>query len=222
VTGRPLVPVSRGLLLALTAATASRSLLAAGFAWFLTLAAVYAADAGPPLPAMAVTAALLLPISAWASAAALAATGEDLRAVLTAADGRVRALLVDALLPLAAVAAAAVLGVAAPLVFDPHPAPAGDWLLGGLLHLLCGVVGVGLALLFSALRLSRGVQALLVVAVSLLSARLRWLPPDGPVLATWGAGTHPPPGLEAWALAGPPVIAAVLVVVAAIVRRRRW
>jgi hypothetical protein len=221
VTGRPLVPVSRGFLLSLGAATAGRSLLAAGFAWFLALAAVYAADAGPPLSAMAVTAALLLPISAWASAAALAATGEDLRAVLTAADGRLRALLVDALLPLLAVAAAAVLGVAAPLVFDPHPAPAGDWLLGGLLHLLCGAVGAGLALFLAALRLSRGAQALLVVAVSALSGRLRWLPPDGPVLATWGAGTRPPPGLAAWALAGPVVLAAALVVAAAVVRRRR-
>jgi hypothetical protein len=210
VTGRPLVPVSRGLLLTLTAATASRSLLAAGFAWFLTLAAVYAADAGPPLSAMAVTAALLLPISAWASAAALAATGEDLRGVLTAAGGRLRALLVDA-----------VLGVVAPLVFDPHPAPAGHWLLGLLLHLLCGAVGVGLALLFSALRLSRGVQALLVVAAGLLSARLRWLPPDGPVLSIWGAGKRTGPSATAWALAGPVLIALLLVVAAAVVRRRR-
>ena len=220
-TGRPLVPVSRGLLLALTAATASRSLLAAGFAWFLTLAAVYAADAGPPLSAMAVTAALLLPISAWASAAALAATGEDLRAVLTAAGGRLRALLVDALPPLLAVVVAAVLGVVAPLVFDPHPAPAGDWLLGFLLHLLCGVVGVGLALLFSALRLSRGVQTLLVVAAGLLSARLRWLPPDGPVLSIWGAGKRAGPSATAWALAGPVLIALLLVVAAVVVRRRR-
>ena len=220
-TGRPLVPVSRGLLLTLTAATASRSLLAAGFAWFLTLAAVYAADAGPPLSAMAVTAALLLPISAWASAAALGAIGEDLRAVLTAADGRPRALLVDALLPLLIVVAAAVLGVAAPLVFDPHPAPLGDWLLGGLLHLLCGAVGCGLALLFSGLRLSRGAQALLVVAAGVLSGRLRWLPPDGPVLAAWGSGRNPAPALAAWSLAGPVVVTALLVAGAVAARRRR-
>jgi hypothetical protein len=213
--------VSRGLLLALTTATASRSLLAAGFAWFLGLAAVYAADAGPPLSAMAVTAALLLPISAWAAAAALAATGADLRAVLTAADGRLRALLVDALLPLLTVLAAAVLGVAAPLVFDPHPAPAGDWLLGLVLHLLSGIVGCALALLLSALQLSRGAQALLVIAISVLSARLRWLPPAGPVLAGWGAGGAPSPGLAAWAVAGPVVVAALLVLAAAVVRRRR-
>jgi hypothetical protein len=221
VTGRPLVPVSRGLLLALTAATASRSLLAAGFAWFLSLGAVYAADAGPPLAAMAVTAALLLPISAWAAAAALAATGADLRALLIAADGRLRALLVDALLPLLTVVAAAVLGVAAPLLFDPHPAPAGDWLLGFLFHLLCGAVGSGLALLFSALQLSRGAQALLVVAGSVLSGRLRWLPPAGPVLAGWGTGTKPSAGFAAWSVVGPQVVTALLVVATAIARRRR-
>jgi hypothetical protein len=170
---------------------------------------------------MAVTAALLLPISAWAAAAALAATGADLRAVLTAADGRLRALLVDALLPLLAVVAAAVLGVAAPLLFDPHPAPAGDWLVGGLLHLLCGAVGCALALLFSALQLSRGAQALLVVAISVLSGRLRWLPPDGPVLAGWGTGGRPSPLLAAWSLASPLVVTALLMGAAAIVRRRR-
>jgi hypothetical protein len=222
VTGRPLIPVSRGLLLGLTTATAGRSLLAAGFTWFLVLAAVYAADAGPPLPAMAFTAALLLPVAAWAAAAVLAATGDDLRALLTAADGRLRALLIDGLLSLLTVVVAAVLGVAAALLFDPHPASAGDWLLGGLLHLLCGAAGTGLALLLHAWRLSRGVQALLVVAVSLLSGRLRWLPPDGPVLAVWGTGgEHAGTALVAWALAGPVLATAALVAAAATVRRRR-
>lgn len=217
----PLVPVGRALRLTVTAATASRSLLAATFAWLLVLAAVYASDAGPPLPAMAVTAAALLPVAAWATAASLAATSEDLRAVLTAADGRPRVLVVDALGPLLFVVAAAVLGVLAALVFDPHPAALSGWLLGGLLHLLCGAVGVALALLLHAAGLARGTQALVVIAASLASGRLRWLPPDGPVLSGWGADRDPSPVLAAWAIAGPVVVTALLLAGAAVLRRRR-
>lgn len=216
----PLVPVARALRLTLTAALASRSLLAAAFAWLLVLAAVYASDAGPPLSAMAVTAAALLPVAAWATASSLAATGEDLRGFLTAADGRPRVLLIDALGPALAVVVAAVLGLAAALVFDPHPAPVGSWFLGLALHLLCGAVGVALALLLHALRLSRGVQAVVVIAATVLSGRLRWVPPDGPVLSTWGAGHDPSAGFAAWAVAGSVVLAVVLVGAAASVRRR--
>jgi hypothetical protein len=217
----PLVPVARALRLTVTAATASRSLLAAAFSWLLVLAAVYASDAGPPLPAMAVTAAVLLPIAAWATVASLAATSEDLRAVLTAADGRPRVLLVDALGPLLFVLVAGLLGVLAGLVFDPHPASARAWLLGGLLHVLCGVVGIGLGLLLSALRLARGTQAVVVIAASIASGRLRWLPPDGPVLAGWGAGRDPSSALVVWALSGPLLVTAVLVAGTALLRRRR-
>lgn len=217
----PLVPVPRALRLTLTAATASRSLLAAAFAWLLVLAAVYAADAGPPLPAMAVTAAALLPIGAWAAASSLAATGDDLRAFLTAADGRPRVLLVDALAPGLAVVGAGVLGVAAALVFDPHPAAVGQWFLGGALHVLCGAVGVGLAVLLHALRLSRGAQVVVVFLATAASGRIRWLPPDGPVLSSWGAGHDPSMSFAVWALAGPVVVAAVLVGAAGWVRRRR-
>jgi hypothetical protein len=221
VSAPPLVPVSRALRLTLTAATASRSLLAAASAWLLVLAAVYASDAGPPLPAMMVTAAALLPIAAWAGAASLAATSEDLRAVLTAADGRPRVLLVDGLGPLLFVVVAGVLGVLAALLFDPHPAPTRSWLLGGLLHLLCGLGGVALALLLHALRLARGTQAVVVIVASVVSGRVRWLPPDGPVLSGWGAGHDPSTAFAAWGLGGPVLVAALLLVAAAVVRRRR-
>lgn len=217
----PLVPVARALRLTVTAATASRSLLAAAFAWLLVLAAVYAGDAGPPLPAMAVTAAALLPIGAWAASSSLGATGDDLRAFLTAADGRLRALLIDTLAPALAVVGAAVLGVAAALVFDRHPASVGSWFLGGGLHLLCGAVGIALALLLHALRLSRGMQAVVVVLATAASGRIRWLPPDGPLLSTWGAGREPSAAFTVLALAGPVVVAAVLAGAAAGVRRRR-
>lgn len=219
--GRPLVPVGRAARLALTAGVASRSLLAAALAWFATLGAVYAADAGPPLPAMAVTATVLFPVAAWAGAASVGALGQDLRALLTAADGVLRALLVDALPVLAFVAAAAVAGGAAAELFDPHRPSAQELLLGLALHLLCGGAGGALALLLHAAGTSRGSQVVVVLLATLASARLRRLPPDGPVLSTWGAGR--PPGLSGTvlALAGPVLEIALLVVAAAVLRRRR-
>jgi hypothetical protein len=156
---------------------ASRSVLAASFGWLVVLAAVYAADAGPPLSALAFTAATLLPLAAWATGGHLAATSADLRQVLTAADGRARVLVADALPPLAWVLAATAAGVLANVVGDPRPAAVSARLLGALLHMVCGGVGLALGLVLHAGHVSRGVQALVVLAVTLASARLSWLPP---------------------------------------------
>jgi hypothetical protein len=216
----PPVPITRATGLGLATAAASRSVLAASFSWLVLLAAVYAADAGPPLPALAVTASVLLPIAAWATAAQLAATSADLRQVLTAADGRARVLIADALPPLLWVLAATAVGVLANAVLDPHPAPLTDRLLGALLHLLCGVVGAALALALHAGHVTRGVQALVVVAASLASARLGGLPPAGPVLSTWGAGEPPGPLVAGWALTGPVLVTAGLLTVTLWLRRR--
>ena len=217
---RPAVPLRRAARLGLVTAAASRSVLAASFAWVLVLATLYAADAGPPLPALAFTAAALLPLSAWATAAHLAASSDDLRQLLTAANGRVRVLAADAVPPLVWLAAATAAGVLANVVLDPHPASVGTRLLGALLHLLCGAVGVGAGLALHALRVTRGVQVLVVVAGSLASARLAGLPPAGPVLSTWGAGEEPGAAVAAWALLGPPAVTAVLVAVTLGIRRR--
>jgi hypothetical protein len=165
----PVVPIARAARLGLATAAASRSVLAASFAWLVVLATVHAADAGPPLPALAVTATLLLPIAAWATAAQLAAGSADLPQLLTAAAGGL-----------------------ANLVLDPHPAPLTERLLGALLHLVCGAVGLALALALHAGHVTRGVQALVAVAASLASARLAWLPPARPVLSTWGARGRTP------------------------------
>lgn len=215
------VPLTRAARLSLAGATASRSLLAATFAWLVVLGATYAADAGPPLPAAAFTAAVLLPLAAWATAAVLAASSDDLRALLTAADGRARVLLVDTAVPLLWVVAAAVVGVAAGLLFDPHPAPAVDRVIALAVHLLCGAVGVGMALLLHASGLSRGVQVLVVVAASLASGRLGWLPPAGPVLLAWGTGRPPGTAVAVWSFAGPVVVAALLAAGTVRLRRRR-
>jgi hypothetical protein len=109
----------------------------------------------------------------------------------------------------------------APVLADPHRAGAGAYLLGALLHLLCGAVGGALALALHAAGLSRGVQALVVAAATLASARLPVLPPAGPVLRVWGTDRPAGPGLLGWALAGPVVLAVVLLLVTARVRRRR-
>lgn len=216
-----LVPPARVLRLQAAGVLSSRSLLTATAVWLGALAAVYAADAGPPRQAMAFTAAVLFAAAAWASAAALAAGSADLRAVLTAADGRGRVLAVDLLLSGAWLAAATVAGVVAPLVFDPHPATAADVAVGTGLHLACGSAGVGLALLLHAAGTARGVQAAVVVLVGLVSGQLAALPPIGPVLAAWASDRDRGPTLAVWSLAGPVLLAAVLVGGTAAVRRRR-
>lgn len=214
------MPVPRAARMGLATAVASRSVLAASAAWLVVLAAVYAADAGPPLPALASTAVVLLPVAAWATAAHLAASSADLRQVLTAADGHVRVMLADALPPLAWLAGATAAGVLANAVLDPHPAPLTDRLLGLLLHLLCGAVGIALGMVLHAGRVSRGVQAAVVVAGSLASARLALLPPAGPLLSTWGAGAEPGPLAAGWAVGGPVVVTAGLLAVTLWLRRR--
>jgi len=216
----PPVPLRRAARLGLATAVASRSVLAASFAWVVVLAAGYAADAGPPLPALASTAAVLLPVSAWASAAHLAATSGDLRQVLTAANGRARVLVADALPPLGWVLVATAAAVATNVVLDRNPAPVTDRLLGLLLHLGCGLVGVALALALHAGRVTRGVQALVVVAASLASARGAWLPPAGPVLSSWGAGGRPGLLAATWALSGPLLVTAGLLLLTLRLRRR--
>ena len=217
----PLVPLSRALRLGLAGALASRSLLAATFAWLLVLAAVYASDAGPPLTAAAFTSVVLLPVGAWATAALLGSLSEDLRALLTAANGRSRVLLADGLLPALWVVGAGIVGVLAGMVFDPHPDSLLHRALALVLHLLCGAVGVALGLVLHAAGLSRGTQLVVVVAAAVVSGRLSWMPPAGPVLVAWGADRPAAPGLVTWALVGPVLVAGLLVAMAVRLRRRR-
>jgi hypothetical protein len=220
VSGRPLLPVGRAVCLGLVAAGASRSALAAAVVWLAVLAAVYAADPGPALTAMAVTAVALFPIAAWLGAALLHAVDRGLRAVVVAALGRGRALLADALTCLLAVAAAGVLGVLAAVLFDPTSPTAGEALVGLALHLVCGAAGVGLALLLHGWGLPRGVQAVVVLLCTLVSGRLRWLPPEGPVLSTWATGALPGPAGTALAVGGAVAVAVLLTAGAALARRR--
>lgn len=220
-SGSPLLPVGRAVRLGLTAAVASRSALSASVAWLAVLAAAYATDPGPPLTVMAVTALALFPIGAWLGSALLDGVDAGLRAVLVAALGRGRALVADLVPGLLAVAVAGGVGVLAAVLFDPaRPSPA-QALLGAALHLACGAAGAALALLLHATGVSRGSRAAVVLLATLVSGRLRWLPPEGPVLATWGSGSPPGPGGAVAALVGAVVVGAALTAAAALVRRRR-
>ena len=218
----PLIPLIRAARLGLATAGASRAVLGAFFVWLLTLAAVYAADAGPPLPVMAATAAVLYPVTAWATAAHLAVTSPDLRAMLTAANGRSRTLVAETLSGLSWVAVTGLLGTAANLVFDPHPAPVHQRLIGLLLHLVCGLVGVALAFTTHALGLTRGAQTLTIIATALASALIPMLPPIRPVLQAWSGSRLPPSAWEgAWSLLGPLALTAALTTATLMLRRRR-
>ena len=145
ISDRPLIPLRTAVCLGVVAAVASRSALAAGVAWSVVLAAVYAADPGPALTAMSVTAVALFPLAAWLGASLLHALDRGLRSVLVAALGRVRALLADVLTVLLAVVVAGAFGVLAPVLFDPVRPTARDVLVGAALHLGCGGAGVALA-----------------------------------------------------------------------------
>ena len=217
----PLVPVGRVLRLHAAGVLSSRSLLAATAVWFGVLAAVYAADAGPPRQAMAFTAAMLFAAAAWATAAQLAAGSADLRAVLTAADGRGRVLATDVLLSSVWLAGATFVGVLAPLVFDPHPATSSDIAVGTGLHLACGMAGMALALLLHAAGTARGTQAAVVVLFGLVSGQLAVLPPIGAVLAAWAGDRDRGTASAVWSFVGPVVLAVVFVAATVALRRRR-
>lgn len=217
-----LVSLRRTVLLGLASGVANRAVLAATVAWLVVLGAVYASDAGPVLPALVVTAAALFPLAAWAGAAQLAATNRDLRALLTAACGRPRTLLADAIPLLLWTTGAAVLGTLAALILDPNPAPAGDYLLGGALNLLAGGCGAALALAAHARQLTRGGTAALILAATLASLLLPGVPPAGPALRAWADPAHPPgAGPALWAVLGPAAATLLLTATAAASRARR-
>ncbi len=141
--------------------------------------------------------------------------------MITAADGRSGALFLDAVPSLAWLAAAAALGVAAPALFDPHPAPLEQWLLGLVLHLLSGLTGLALAFLLHALGMTRGAQTLTIVASSVASALVPHLPPIRPLLQAWTV-PRPPPGtaMELWSLLGPALLTTALTIATAALPRR--
>lgn len=204
------------------AAATSRSTVAASLAWFLLLGAVYASDAGPPLPAMAFTAAALFPIAAWAALSQLAATSSDLRSLQTAASGPGRVLVADAAPGLLWAGAAAVVGVLACVGLDPQRPSGWTAALGLGLHALTAAAGVASALALSSYGLNRGSSTLLVVTGTVACIVFPVAPPVGPVLSAWADAEHPPsPAGAAYPWVSGLVLVGVLVSLAVSARRRR-
>ena len=180
------------------------------------LAAVYAADAGPPRQAMAFTAAALL---ADRAPGRPRRAGRGQRRPARGPHRRRRprggccsSTRCSRRSPWSARRARS--ASSAPLFFDPHPRRSGrDLARAPALHLLAARSGAALALLLHALRLARGVQAVVVVLAVALSGRLPLAAADGPLLAAWG--DRPGPVARRCGRPRPALLAGVLVVVTA-------
>lgn len=154
--------------------------------YLAVLGMVFAADAGPPVAAAAVTAAALMPLSAWVMRlTALAESRPFAEMSAVALGGTTRQLLARA-------AAAAVVGAGLSVVSvvwaglaNPHPYDAATVLVVVGMHLAQVVAGVGMgAVLGPPLRITAGAAAVAVTVVVLASLLIRWVPPLGPVLDT--------------------------------------
>jgi ABC-2 type transport system ATP-binding protein len=131
--------------------TSSQWFLAPAMLFLVVLGIVYATDAGPPLPAAAVTAITLVPLMTWLSVLAHRVDSRELaRAFAAHVGGRARAHLAAdlGLAPFAVLLSLAAL--VAPLISQgEHPHPA---LLDGrivLLHLAAAVFGAGIGSLLA-------------------------------------------------------------------------
>jgi hypothetical protein len=216
-----LIPLPRAVQVLTLAGISNRAPLGGTLGWALLVAAVYASDAGPPVPAMAFTAAALFPAAAWVTSALHASLSDDLRSILVAGCGRTRALLIDTCAPLLWVAAIALTGVIACRALDPHPPRLSQCGIGAALHLLSGTCGVALGLLVRAGRLTRGATTLAITAATVLSLVVSHVPPLGPELATWGGSDHVAADDVVWSIAETLALLSVLTWWAAMLRRRR-
>ncbi len=151
------------------------------------VAAVYASDAGPPVAAATVTAAALMPVTAWLYR--LVATAESppfADITLVRLHGAARRQLVwtnSTVLLAAALAGAGMLWAG---VANPYPYPARIVAVIAILHMVQAFAGVGLGCLVSRpLPVRAGAAVLVVTAVVIASLILRWLPPLGPMLSAF-------------------------------------
>lgn len=127
----------------------------------------------PPLDGYAATAALLYPVAAWFGVA-VCNSEDDVRLDLTVATGGswLRVYLAKLLTALLLVLALIPVAIAYPLLtraFSP-PASRGDVLIGIAAHLLCGLPGLALGVLFSRLVIRRQAYALLWLLICLVLA----------------------------------------------------
>ena len=148
------------------------------------LGMIFATDAGPAVPVATVTAAALMPVSAWLMRlTALTETRPFAEMSAVALGSATRRLLARAAAASVVGMALSVASVAWALVANPHPYPMTTVALVGALHLAQVVAGVGIgALVAPPLRATAGLAAVAISVIVLLSLLIRWVPPLAPTL----------------------------------------
>jgi ABC-2 type transport system ATP-binding protein len=130
--------------------TASQWFAAPALVYLIVLGILYAGQAGPLLPAAAVTAAVLVPVMSWITVLAHLSDGRLMgRAFAAHVGGRGRAHLAAGLATAPFAVAATVVAVGWPAVSQPHPHHgfAGLLLKMVVLHLAAALLGVGVGTL---------------------------------------------------------------------------
>ncbi|MEV4647923.1 hypothetical protein [Saccharopolyspora sp. NPDC049357] len=158
------------------------------------LAVFCSTNQGPALPGYAVTAASSLVAACWLTIALAGLSGPEQRMIIAAHAGSSTRVLVGVVLTaLSCSAGLAVLAVGWGAVTHDAHVPLTTLVLGLLVHLICSVFGVAVALPCSALVISR-IGYTLVAAVVLLTVTLlaKWVPLAFPLLFALGADTAPP------------------------------
>jgi hypothetical protein len=187
------------------------------------LALVFADDAGPPVPAATVTAAALMPLSAWLMRLTALSENRPFADVTAVALGGATKRLV------ARAAAAGSVGTALALVAvvwaraaNPHPyRPAQIVAVVIGMHLAQVIAGIGIgALLAPPLRVTAGAAAIAMIGLVLLSLLVRWVPPLGPMLYDLGRTPVPGPVTLLLAIGQAAVLGGVTLTIAAVLGRR--
>lgn len=161
-----------------------QSALAPALTYLGLVAAVYASDAGPPVPAGTVTAVALLPICAWLArlvASAESAPFADI--TLLRLGGPARRQLIWWSCTMLVGAAFTIVAIGWARIANPHPYTARTLVLLALLHLVQAACGAGLGgLLARPYPVATGAAVLVVTGVMVASLVIVQVPPVGPVI----------------------------------------
>lgn len=166
------------------------------------LAVMSSANQGPVLPGYAVTAASSLLVSGWLIIALTGISSPEQRAIVVAHAGSFTRVLISMVLTvLTCSAGLAMLAVGWGAVTHGADVPPATLALGVLVHLICSLHGIAVALPCSPLVIPR-IGYTLVAAVVLLTVALlaKWVPLAFPLLLALGADTAPPAVLAQAAL----------------------
>lgn len=183
-----------------------QAMLAPVLTYLSLVAAIYASDAGPPVPAAAVAAVALMPVSAWLTRLVTTVESAPFAEVSLVALGRPARLLlarVVAVLVIGGVLTAVTIGWA--MLANPDPSPHTPHPYGGttlpLIVAMClaeCVAGIGVGVLLAP-PLRTGTAVAAVTGLVIASLAVSWLPPLSPLLRT--ANEVPLPAAPALALA---------------------